>query len=231
MPDITIKAADGGSFGAYLAKPASGKGPAVVVIQEIFGVNRWVRDVCDGLAKQGYIACAPDLFWRQKPGVQLSDKTQAEWDQAFGYMKGFDFQKGVGDLQSTISHARKIDGSTGKVGTVGFCLGGSLAYMTGCFTDSDGSVGYYPVQIENSLDKAAGAKKPVMLHLAEKDQFCPPDAQKKIKEVLGANRLFTIHTYLGADHAFARTGGQHYDKAAADTAGQRTLEFFKKTLG
>jgi carboxymethylenebutenolidase len=231
MPDISIKAADGGSFGAYLAKPVSGKGPGLVVIQEIFGVNRWIRDMCDGYAKQGFVACAPDLFWRQKPGVQLTDKTKAEWDQAFGYMKGFDFQKGVSDLQSTISHVRKLEGVNGKVGTVGFCLGGSLAYMTGCFTDSDASVGYYPVQIEGNIDKAKQAKKPVMLHIAEKDAFCPPDAQKKIKDGVAGNKLFTIHTYLGADHAFARAGGEHYDKKAADAAGQRTVEFLKKHLG
>ena len=230
MPDITIEAKDGGSFGAYLARPAGGAGPGLVVIQEIFGVNKVMRDLCDGFAADGFIACAPDLFWRQEPGVQLADKTEAEWQKAFGYLKGFDFQAGVGDLARTIGHVRKLDGCTGKVGTVGYCMGGSLAYMTACFTDSDASVGYYPVQIEGNMDKAAGAKKPAMLHIAERDGFCPPEAQKTIRESLANNRLFTVHSYPGVDHAFGRIGGANYDKAAADLANRRTVEFLKANL-
>ena len=178
MPDITIAASDGGSFGAYLASPSSGSGPGVVVIQEIFGVNRVMRDICDGLAADGYIACAPDLFWRQEPGVQLTDKTEAEWEKAFGYLQGFDFEKGVADIAATIGHVRGLGGCSGKVGTVGYCMGGSLAYMSACFTDSDASVGYYPVQIEGNMDKAEGASKPAMLHIAAEDDYCPPEAQK-----------------------------------------------------
>jgi carboxymethylenebutenolidase len=230
MPDITIQASDGGSFGAYLATPASGSGPGLVVIQEIFGVNKVMRDLCDGFAAQGYIAASPDLFWRQEPGVQLTDKTQEEWDKAFGYMQGFDFEKGIADLASTIAHVRGLDGSSGKVGTVGYCLGGSLAYMTACFTDTDGAVGYYPVQIENHLDKAANVSKPTMLHLAELDDFCPAEAQEKIKSGLAGNANFTIHSYPGVDHAFARVGGGHYDEAAANLANQRTADFLKSAL-
>ncbi len=230
MPDITIKAHDGGTFGAYLATPAAGSGPGLVVIQEIFGVNRVMRDLCDGFAAAGYIACCPDLFWRQEPGVQLTDKSQEEWDKAFGYLQGFDYDNGVADLATTIGHVRGLDGCSGKVGTVGYCLGGSLAYMTACFTDSDASVGYYPVQIEGHMDKAANAGKPAMIHIAALDGFCPPEAQAQIVEGLGANDLFTVHTYPDVDHAFARIGGEHYDKAAADLANGRTADFFKANL-
>ena len=206
MPDIDIAAADGGSFAAYLATPSSGSGPGVVVIQEIFGVNRVMRDICDGLAAEGYIACSPDLFWRQEPGVQLTDKTEEEWEKAFGYLQGFDFEKGVGDIAATIGHVRGLDGCTGKVGTVGYCMGGSLAYMSACFTDSDASVGYYP-------------------------DYCPPEAQKTIQDALADNPLFTVHIYPGVDHAFARIGGAHFDRAAADLANGRTAEFFRANLG
>ena len=230
MPDITIQASDGGSFGAYLATPASGSGPGVVVIQEIFGVNQVMRDLCDGFAAQGYVAACPDLFWRQEPGVQLTDKTEEEWGKAFGYLQGFDFEKGVADLASTIGHVRGSSECTGKVGTVGYCLGGALAYMTACFTDSDASVGYYGVQIENHLDKAANVSKPAMLHIAELDEFCPPEAQQQIKDGLASNAHFTLHSYPNVDHAFARVGGAHYDQAAADLANQRTADFFQAHL-
>ena len=231
MPDIEIAASDGGSFGAYLATPPSGSGPGVVVIQEIFGVNRVMRDICDGLAADGYIACSPDLFWRQEPGVQLTDKTEEEWAKAFGYLQGFDFEKGVGDIAATIGHVRGLDGCSGKVGTVGYCMGGSLAYMSACFTDADASVGYYPVQIEGNMDKAAGASKPAMLHIAAEDEYCPPEAQETIRGALADNPLFTVHIYTGVDHAFARIGGAHYDREAADLANGRTAEFFKANLG
>ncbi len=230
MPDIIIEATDGGGFGAHLAAPSSGAGPGLVVIQEIFGVNRVMRDICDGFAAAGYIACCPDLFWRQEPGVQLTDQTKEEWDKAFGYMQGFDFDLGVADLAATIGYVRRLDGCSGKVGTVGYCLGGSLAFMTACLTDADAAVGYYPVQIEGNLDKAAGVSKPAMLHIAEEDDFCPAEAQAQIKDGLATNEYFTVHSYPGADHAFARLGGEHYDKVAADLANGRTAEFFSRHL-
>ena len=129
MADITITAPDGGNFGAYMAAPASGSGPGLVVIQEIFGVNQVMRDICDGFAADGYIAVCPDLFWRQEPGIQLTDKSEEEWSRAFELMNGFlpNFEQGVGDLGATLAHVRGLDGCTGKAGAVGYCLGGSLA--------------------------------------------------------------------------------------------------------
>jgi carboxymethylenebutenolidase len=234
MPDITIKGSDG-SFGAYLASPAAGKGPGLVVIQEIFGVNRVMRDLCDGYARQGYFAVCPDLFWRIQPGVQLTDQSKAEWDQAFALMNKFlpQFEKGVGDLAAAMGHVRALDGATGKAGCVGYCLGGSLAYAIASnpSVDSDASVGYYPVQIDDYLSYAANITKPAMFHIAEKDDFCPPASQQKIKDALGKVPQVTVHSYPGVNHAFARVGGQSYDKTAADQANARTAEFFRKNLG
>jgi carboxymethylenebutenolidase len=230
MTDVTIRAADGGSFMGYLALPAAGKGPGVVVIQEIFGVNAVMRAIADGLAAQGYVALCPDLFWRQQPGIQLTDKTEAEWARAFELYKGFDEAKGVDDLKSTIAYLRADKRRSGKVGTVGYCLGGKLAYLTATRTDADCAIGYYGVGIENALGESATIKKPLMLHIAEKDQFCPPEAQAKIKAALGGNAKVTLHSYAGMDHAFARVGGQHYDKPSADLANGRTAAFLKQTL-
>ncbi|HYM33569.1 MAG TPA: dienelactone hydrolase family protein [Candidatus Cybelea sp.] len=229
--EIKIKAADGGSFMGYLAKPKSGKGPGIVVIQEIFGVNKVMRDLTDGFAAAGYVALCPDLFWRQQPGIQLTDKSEAEWKRAFELFQGFNIDKGVADLGSTLDALRKVDGCTGKAGCVGYCLGGRLAYLMAARTGIDASVGYYGVYIQEHLGEAKNIKKPLMLHVAAKDQFVPPEAQAKIRDGLKGHAQVTIHTYANQDHAFARVGGDHYDKAAADLANQRTADFFKKNLG
>lgn len=231
MSDVTIRAADGGGFSAYLATPKSGKGPGILVIQEIFGVNRVMRDIADGFAAQGYTALCPDLFWRQEPGIQITDKTEAEWARAFQLYQGFDEAKGVDDLKATVAHLRALPACTGKIGSVGYCLGGKLAYLMATRGDADCNVGYYGVGIDKALDEAGKISRPLMLHIAEQDQFCPPEAQAQIKAALGKNAKVTIHTYPRMDHAFARVGGEHYDKAAADSANTRTADFFKQHLG
>jgi carboxymethylenebutenolidase len=230
MPDVKIAARDGGSFTGYLAKPASGRGPGVLVIQEIFGVNAVMRAIADAMAKQGYVALCPDLFWRQEPGIQITDKTDAEWKRAFALFNGFDLDKGIDDLKASLDHLRKTPGCTGKAGTMGFCLGGKLAYLMATRSSADCNVAYYGVGIEGLLGEAAKIAKPLLMHIAEKDQFVPPEAQAKIKDGLKANKHVIIHSYPGADHAFARIGGQHWNAAAAAQANQRTAEFLKKNL-
>lgn len=220
----------GGAFAGYLAAPTSGRGPGVVVIQEIFGINQVVRDIADGFAAHGYFALAPDLFWRLDPGVQLTDKTDSEWKRAFDLMGRFDVDKGMKDIQATIDTLRGREGCTGKVGAVGYCLGGQLAYLAATRTNIDASVGYYGVNIQNRLDEAANIKKPLMLHIAAKDEYTPPEAQRKIHEGLAKNPLVTLHVYPEMDHAFARVGGAHYDKACADLANGRTSTFFRQHL-
>ena len=184
MAEITIQAADGGSFSAYLAVPKAGKGPGMVVIQEIFGVNAVMRGISDNLAAQGYTAICPDLFWRMKPGIQLTDQTEAEWKLAVGYFGRFDADKGAADLKATLAALRKHPACSGKVGAVGYCLGGKLAYFMATRSDADCSVGYYGVGIQDQLGEAKNLKKPLMLHIAEKDQFVPSEAQAKIKAAL-----------------------------------------------
>ncbi|MGC9953911.1 MAG: dienelactone hydrolase family protein [Rhizomicrobium sp.] len=226
---ITISGPDG-SFAGYLASPAAGRGPGIVVIQEIFGVNAAMRAVADELAASGFFALVPDLFWRLEPGVQLTDKTDAEWQRAFDLMKRFDAKLGVQDIQTTLTRLRTIPGCTGKVGAVGYCLGGLLAYLTAARTDSDASVGYYGVNIQTMLGEAANIKKPLMLHVAGKDEFVPPEAQKQIVDGLARYKLITIHRYPEMNHAFARPGGKHYDQANAGLANSRAATFFRQHL-
>jgi len=231
MTEVTIRAADGGSFKAYLATPKSGKGPGILLIQEIFGVNKVMRDLADGYAAQGYAVMCPDLFWRQEPGIDITDQSKAEWDRAIQLYQAFNLQKGVDDLKSTLAALRQHAACSGKVGSVGYCLGGMLAYQMATRSDSDANVGYYGVGIQDLTGEAGNIRKPLLLHIAGKDEFVPPKAQAKVKAALTGNPLVAIHDYPEQDHAFARAGGQHYDKAAADLANRRTAEFFKKHLG
>jgi carboxymethylenebutenolidase len=236
MPEATITAKTpskqhGASFKAFVAPPkGGGSAPGVVLIQEIFGVNENMRDTALSLSAEGYLVFCPDLFWRQGPGIQLTDQTEAEWARAFELYKGFDAKLGVEDLIATLDATRAHAQCSGKVGAVGYCLGGNLAYQMACKSSVDAAVGYYGVGIENILADAAGIRKPLMLHIAEKDQFCPPEAQAKIKAALGGNALVTIHSYPGQDHAFARAGGQHYHGPSADSANERTARFFRQHL-
>jgi len=226
---ITITTGDG-SFEAYVAKPSGSPTAAVVVIQEIFGVNQVMRDITDGLASQGYLAVCPDLFWRIEPGIDITDKTEAEWKRAFELFNAFDVDAGVGDIAATIRAIRGDAGCSGKVGAVGFCLGGLLAFLTACRTDADASVSYYGVGIENRVAEAEKLARPLLMHIAEEDQFVPKPAQQVILQALKDHPQIEIHTYPGCDHAFARPGGEHYDEAAAKLAGGRTLQFFQKAL-
>ena len=230
MAEVTISLQGGESFMAYLATPSAGSGPGIVLIQEIFGVNQVMRDIADSHAANGYTVICPDLFWRQEPGIQLTDQSEAEWGRAFELYQGFDEAAGADDLKATLAYLRGHDACTGKVGSVGYCLGGKLAYLMATRSDADCNVGYYGVGIENALDEIGNISAPLMLHVAEKDQFCPPEAQAKIHGALDGHANVTIHDYAGMDHAFARVGGEHYDKASADQANERTAAFFRQHL-
>lgn len=230
MADTTVKVSDG-SFAAYVSAPkGKASAPGILVIQEIFGVNKVMRDLCDDLAGQGYLAMCPDLFWRQEPGIQITDKTEAEWKRAFELFQGFNQDKGAQDLIASLAHLRKLPGCSGKAGSVGYCLGGKLAYLMATRSDSDCNVSYYGVGIDGALGEAGKIRKPLLMHIAAEDKFVPKEAQAKIKQALAANGNVTIHVYEGCDHAFARVGGAHWNAAAAQLANDRSAAFFKKHL-
>jgi len=227
---MTITTPDG-AFSAYVAKPATTPSAAIVVIQEIFGVNKVMRDITDAYAAAGYLAVCPDLFWRIEPGIDITDQSEAEWKKAFELYNAFDVDLGVRDIRATIEAVRKDPACNGKVGAVGFCLGGLLAFLTATRTDADASVSYYGVGIEARTGEAEKLARPLLMHIAEEDQFVPKEAQALIHKALGAHPQIAIHTYPGRDHAFAREGGEHYHAADAKTANDRTLSFFKDKLG
>jgi carboxymethylenebutenolidase len=224
-----IKALDGNEFDGYLALPASGYGPGIVVLQEIFGVNDYMRSVTDWYAAHGFVALCPDLFWRLEPGIQLSDKGD-DWNKAIDLYMRLDEAKAVEDAAATMNFLRQHPACNGRVGAVGFCLGGNLAYLLSVRFKPDCAVGYYGVSIEKSLAEATNLTTPLLLHIGGRDKFCPPEAQAQIRSALESNPLAKIYVYPDREHAFARVGGEHYDAADAELANLRTLEFLVTQL-
>ena len=227
---IQVKTLDKtGEFSAYVGEPETPAKAAIVVIQEIFGVNTGIRRKCDKLAEAGYLAIAPDLFWRMEPGIELDPDVDAQLQKAFDYMNKFDQDSGVEDIEATIKYVRsKLAG--GKVGCVGYCLGGRLAYMTAARTDVDASVGYYGVGIDGLLDEKKAISHPLMLHIPTADHFVSPEIQAKMHEGLDDHPKVTLHDYDGLDHGFATEFGTRRDEKGATLADRRTEAFFKEHL-
>lgn len=227
---ITIKAPDGGAFGAYVAFPARLPAPAVILIQEIFGVNREMREKCDAMAAQGYLAVCPDLFWRIEPGIDLTDREPAQLERAFRLFGEFDQVLGLADLEATLAHVRGMAESAGPVGCAGFCLGGRLAYMMAARTGIDAAVSYYGVGLGGLLGEAGNITVPLLLHIAGADAFVPPEEQKQIEDAMRDHPAAEVYVYPGMEHAFARGGGIHYNEAAARLAADRTAGFLAAHL-
>lgn len=218
------------TFSAYVARPEGTPRAAIVVIQEIFGVNPGIRRKCDRLAEAGYLAVAPDLFWRIEPDVELDPDVEAEFQRALELMGKFDQDQGIRDIEATIHWIRRSEGVS-KVGAVGYCLGGRLAYMTAARTDVDASVGYYAVGIDNLLREKHGIANPLMLHIAGEDGFVDEATQQAMHEGLDDHPKVTLHDYPGLDHGFATEIGKRRDEQGATLADERTAEFFARHLG
>ncbi len=231
MGDMTaIPALDGaGEIPAYVARPADAPKAAIIVVPEIFGVNAGIRRKCDDWAQQGYLALAPDIFWRFAPGVELDPDVPEQLQEAFGYFQQYDADAGMQDIEAAIHHLRRSEGCA-KVGLVGFCLGGRLAYMAAARTDISASVGYYGVMIDQMLGESHAIAKPLMLHIPTADHFVGPEAQKAIHDGLGSHPKVALHDYHGLDHGFAAEMGDRRDEAGARLADQRTRDFFAQHL-
>jgi carboxymethylenebutenolidase len=228
----TIATLDGsGDFHAYRAAPAGTPKAAIVVIQEIFGVNAGIRRKCDTLAEAGYLAIGPDLFWRLERGIELDPDIKPEFDRALELMGQFDQAKGVADIEASIRAARVELGDGGKVGVVGYCLGGRLAFMAAARTDVDASVGYYGVGIDGLLGEKHAIAHPVLLHVPVEDHFVDKAAQAAMHAGLDDHPKVTIYDYAGEDHGFATEFGERRSDASAKLADKRTAAFFAENLG
>jgi carboxymethylenebutenolidase len=232
MASITIQAGDGsGSFAAYLLEPKNKPAGVVVLIQEIFGVNQAMRDTAAWVADLGFIAVCPDLFWRIEPGIDITDKTEAEWKQAFELFQKFDQLKGIEDLKATVAMARKLPGANGRVGTMGYCLGGRLAFMMAEQSDADVNISYYGVGLDGLLGDLGKVTRPLLVHIADKDEFFPADGRAKVVAATEGHAHIGTHVYPGADHAFARVDGVHWDGRSAAIANGRSAEALVAALG
>ena len=232
MEKITIPAADGtGSFDAWLARAPEPTAGVVVLIQEIFGVNGSMKETAQQVAEQGYHVLAPDLFWRLQPGIDLTDKSEAEWKQALDLMNRFDQAKGVDDLKATVAFARTMPGSNGRVGTMGYCLGGRLAMMMALDSDADVNISYYGVGLDGLIGGLDHIAAPLLLHIADEDKFFPAEGRAKLVEAAKARPHVQAYTYPKADHAFARVGGTHWQARAATIANGRSAEALAAALG
>ncbi len=220
-----------GEFTAYRATPASTPKAAIVVIQEIFGVNAGIRRKCDTLAEAGYLAIAPDLFWRLEPGIELDPDIEPEFQRALELMGQFDQDKGIADIEASIRAVRSELGDGAKVGVVGYCLGGRLAFMTAARTDVDASVGYYGVGIDGLLGEKNAIAHPVLLHVPEEDHFVDKDAQAAMHAGLDDHPKVTIYDYADEDHGFATEFGERRSDTSAKLADERTAKFFAEHLG
>ena len=225
MIDIETLERDG-SFKAYAAEPEGAPKAAIIVIQEIFGVNAGIRSKCDHWASLGYLALAPDLFWRLEPGVELDPDTPEQFQQALALMQKFNQDAGIRDIEATIHEARRRLGGNGKVGAVGYCLGGRLAFMTAARTDIDATVGYYGVGIDGLLREKHAISRPLMLHIAGEDGFVDKETQARMHEGLDDHPRVTLHDYPGEDHGFAAEMGKRRSEEAAKLADSRTEAFF-----
>jgi carboxymethylenebutenolidase len=232
MPNIAIDTLDGdGAFGAWLAETEGSPRGAVVVIQEIFGVNEGIRRKCEHWAALGYVALAPDLFWRLEPGVELDPDQPEQFQQALGLMQKFNQDNGIRDIEASIRAARARLPEGGKVGCVGYCLGGRLAFMTSARTDIDASVGYYGVGLEGLMGEKHAIARPLMLHIAGADHFVTPDKQAMIHDGLDDHPKVTLYDYPGEDHGFAAEMGKRRSANAAMLADSRTEAFFAEHIG
>src|SRR5271154_2415982 len=162
---ITIKGRDG-AFGAYISRPKTLPAPAVVVLQELFGVNADIRKTCDELAEQGFVAVAPDLFWRQEPGVDLSVTSEADWQHGLRLYQAYDRDAGVRDINDTLDTVAKLPECTGKIAVQGYCLGALMKFLTAVRCRVDAAVAYHGADTEKYLGEVDNLSAPLLMHLA-----------------------------------------------------------------
>src|SRR5580704_12775452 len=221
----------GGTFAAYIARPKTSPAPAVVVLQELFGVNADIRKTCDELAEQGFLAVAPDLFWRQEPGVDLNVTSEVDWQHGLRLYSAYDRDAGAKDVKDTIDAVRSLPDCNGKVAVLGYCLGALMVFLTAVRYDGiDAAVAYHGGDTEKYLGELDELTAPLLMHLAEEDEFISKAAQAETKSALAKKPHTTVYSYAGQNHAFSRHNGAHYNAAAATLANGRTRQFLHEHI-
>ncbi len=225
---IEIEAADG-VFGAYLALPRGGKGPGIVLLQEIFGVNAHIRSVADQYAADGYVVLAPDLFWRDGARTELG-YDDAGWKAAYALMQGTDVGKARADIALAAAALRAQPGVDGPIAALGFCFGGRLSYLAAAAGLVDAAVAYYGGGIQNQLELAGDVAVPLLLHFGGSDAHIPATAVAAIADAFGDNTEVEIHVYPDAEHGFNCSHRSSYHQRAAAQAHGNSLVFLAENL-
>jgi carboxymethylenebutenolidase len=226
---ITIEGRDG-TFNAYIARPTALPAPAIVVLHEVFGVNSDIRKTGDELAAEGFIAVAPDLFWRQEPGVDLGVNSEPDWQHGLRLYQAYDRDVGVGDVRVTLDAVARLPDCTGKLAVQGYCFGALMTFLTAMRCRVDAAVAYHGADTEKYLGEVDNLHAPLLMHLGEEDEFISKAAQVQIKAALAGKPNATVYSYPGQHHAFARHNGAHYDAPTAALANGRTAEFLHRHL-
>jgi carboxymethylenebutenolidase len=227
---ITIGAAGGDAFRAYFAVPQAGSGPGIVLLHTAFGLDRHTRAVADLYAEEGYVVMCPDLYWRIEPGLDLG-QNEADQKRMLALYQKFDRTAALANIDRTLSALRGRRECTGKIGVIGFCLGGGLAYCAAAQFGIDCAIAYYGVGIEAALDLAPRIACPMVLHFAENDDYVPAAAVARIRQAIAGRPDIQIHTYPGVGHGFNRPDGGDYDKPAAGIAHSRSIALLHRAIG
>ena len=227
---VSIPSHDGQSFDAYLSLPPKGQGPGLVILQEIWGVNEHIRAVADQYAMDGYVVMAPDVFWRQQPRVDLGYDEEGS-KRARHYMTNLDAPNTLLDLQATANALRARPEVSGKVGAVGYCMGGRLAFALAATGTIDAAVCYYGGRIQDNLSVAPAITGPILFHYAELDAHIPMGAVDSVKAAFAGRSNAQFYVYPGADHGFNCWGRPMYQQHSAALARGRTLQWLAENMG
>lgn len=226
---IDIRAADGRSFQGYLSLPPTGKGPGIVLIQEIFGVNSHIRAVADQYALDGYTVLAPDVFWRKEPRMELG-YGEADFKKGLGMLQSMDFAQTVDDLARSVQTLRGLPECSGRVASLGYCMGGLLSYLCAASAGVDASVCYYGGGIAEQLSRADEIRNPILFHFAGKDAFIPRQAVEAVQKAFAGRKGATVHVYDDVDHGFNCWERPSYHQPTAALAHGRTLQFLATVM-
>jgi carboxymethylenebutenolidase len=224
---VTLPASDGGAFRAYVTLPPAPPAPGIVMQHTMFGVNPLFRSICDAYAAEGFVVVAPDLFWRIGKDIEL-DYREESYEIGHGLMRKIDKAKAVEDVSATMRYMRALPEIRGKIAAVGYCMGGTLAYLTAARTDVDMAVSYYAIDMEDHLDELGRISAPLVVHLGDRDPYVKPGAFELLRKTLGARPNVTFHAYPGVGHGFASRGSKNYNAGAAKLGWQRTIDALKR---
>jgi carboxymethylenebutenolidase len=228
---LSITSADGQAFSAYVATPDSRPPfPAVVLIQEIFGINENMRWTAKRFATAGFLVIAPDLFWRTAPGIELDPTDTQQRARAMELNNAFNSQSGLSDCRQTVDQIRHFAACNGHVGAIGYCLGGRLAFLLAMQEGVDVGVCFYPVAIQAELKTLRASHVPILVHLGAEDVLCKPEAQQEIKEFVEGAKDNRVIIYEGVGHGFARLGRVGAAATAGESAELRSIEFLNRRL-